>query len=211
MSNNIKIKIDNRDIDALPGANLLQVCLDNGIYIPNLCHIKDSDTPSASCRLCFIEVKGIGSPVPACTVKIEKAMVVYTDTQKVRRLQRSALNLLLSTHLVDCGNCPANKWCEIQKIAHFLGVGLTTVGLEKKLKDTPVDEIHPFISYFPNRCVLCGRCVYTCEKQGHSILAFAKRGIDTVITMYGQEDNQICKSCGACISVCPVKALLFPI
>jgi bidirectional [NiFe] hydrogenase diaphorase subunit len=209
MANKVKIAIDSRDIEAYAGAVLLQVCLDNGIYIPNLCHIKDADKPSASCRLCFVEVKGIGSPVTACTVKIEKGMEVYTDTQKVRRLQRSAFKLLLSTHLVDCPNCPANKSCEIQKIASFLEVGLTTDGLEKKLKDLPIDEIHPLINYFSNRCVLCGRCVHVCEKQGHSILAFAKRGIDTVITMYGQEENLICESCGACLAVCPVKAILF--
>lgn len=209
MANNIRITIDNRVIEAFSGTNLLQVCLDNGIYIPNLCHIKNIDTPPASCRLCFVEIKGLDAPVTACNVKIEIGMVVYTDTQKVRRLQQSAFKLLLSTHHVDCPNCPANKGCEIQRIAHFLGVSLTTDGLEKKLKDVPIDEIHPLINYYPNRCVLCARCVYACEKEGHSILAFAKRGIDTVITMYGQEENTICESCCACLTVCPVKAILF--
>jgi bidirectional [NiFe] hydrogenase diaphorase subunit len=209
MENNFKITIDNRDIEVCAGSNLLQVCLDNGIYIPSLCHITDSDTPSASCRLCFVELKNIGSPVPACTVKITKGMVVHTDTQKVRRLQRSAFNLLLSTHLVDCPSCLANKGCELQKIAGFLGLSLAASDLEKKLSNTPIDEIHPLIKYYPNRCVLCGRCVQVCKKQGHSMLAFAKRGVDTVITMYGQEENHICESCGACMTVCPVKALLF--
>jgi bidirectional [NiFe] hydrogenase diaphorase subunit len=208
MADIVRITIDDKEIDALAGEVLLEVCLDNDIYIPNLCHIKDNDTPSASCRLCFIELEGIGSPVPACTVKIDEGMKIYTDTQKVRRLQRAAFKLLLSTHLVDCPNCPANKVCDVRRIASFLGVSLTATDFEKKLKHDHIIKIHPLIKYYPNRCVLCARCVHACEKQGHSILSFAQRGIDTVITIYGQEENQICESCRACIAVCPVKALL---
>lgn len=208
MGNKIKITVDNIVIEAVEGANLLQTCLDNDIYIPNLCYLEDMDTPSVSCRLCFVELEGINNPVSSCTVKIKEGMVIRTDTENVRTLQRTAFKLLLSTHLVDCRNCPANKVCEIQKLAGFLKVGLKNKDFENKLRDGDVDKTHPLIHYFPNRCVLCGRCVYVCQKNGHSILSFANRGLDTVISLYGQEESLSCGSCKACIDVCPVKALL---
>ena len=208
MDNKIKIKVNNTDIEAVEGANLLQTCLDKNIYIPNLCFLKDMDTPSVSCRLCFVEVEGLKNPVSSCTVKIKEGMVVCTDTEKVRTLQQAAFKLLLSAHHVDCRNCPANKICEIQKLAGFLKIGLKSEDFEKKLKDNDVDKTHPLIHYYPNRCVLCGRCVYVCKNKGHSILSFANRGLDTVINLYGQEENLSCESCKACIELCPVKALL---
>lgn len=209
MGNKIKITVDNTEIEAVESANLLQTCLDNNIYIPNLCYLNGIKTPSVSCRLCFVELEGVKGPVSSCTVKIKEGMVVRTDTEKVRALQQAAFKLLLSTHLVDCKNCPANKKCEIQKLAGFLKVGLKNEEFEKKLKDNDIDNTHPMINYYPNRCVLCGRCVYVCKNNGHSILSFANRGLDTVISLYGQEENSSCGSCRECIEVCPVKALLF--
>jgi len=207
MSNKIKITVDDNEIEAVEGANLLQTCLDNNIYIPNLCYLEDMESPPVSCRLCFVELEGAKNPVSSCTVKIKEGMVVRTDTEKVRKLQQAAFKLLLSTHLVECRNCPANKKCEIQKLAGFLKVGLKNEDFEKKLKEIDVDKTHPLIHYYPNKCVLCGRCVYICEKMGHSILSFANRGLDTVISLYGQEENLSCEACQACIEVCPVKAL----
>ena len=204
----IKITVDNKEIEACEGANLLRTCLENHIYVPNLCYINDMTTPSASCRLCFVELEGTENPVSACTVKIKEGMAVRTDTEKVRRLQRSGLKLLLSTHYVHCLSCPANKRCEIQKLAGFLKVGLKKEDFEKKLKDDVIDKTHPLIHYHPNRCILCGRCVYVCnQKGGPSILSFANRGLNTVISLYGQEKNLSCELCAACIEVCPVMAL----
>ncbi len=209
MDTKIKIKIDEKEVDAAEGSNLLSTCLDNDIYVPNLCHVKDMEFPSVSCRLCFVEIEGAKDPVSSCSIKVKEGMVVRTDTERVRNLQRSAFKLLLSTHFVDCKNCPANKNCEIQKLAGFLKVGLKNDEYENKLKTPDVDLSHPLISYYPNRCVLCGRCVYVCFQKGHSLLSFAGRGLNTVISLYGQEENTACKSCGACVEICPVKALLY--
>ena len=209
MDKKIKIIVDDTAIEATEGANLLRTCLANDIYIPNLCYMEDMVTPPVSCRLCFVEIEGEKNPVSSCTIKIKEGMVIHTGTERVRRLQETAFKLLLSTHLIDCKNCPSNKRCEIQKIAGFLKVGLKNKDFDKKLMDKEVDKTHPLIHYYPNRCVLCGRCVYICKEKGHSILSFARRGLNTVISLYGQEDNLACESCRACLDVCPVKALMF--
>ena len=206
-----KLLVDNREIEAAEGASLLDACLDNGIYIPNLCYIKDMAEPPASCRLCFVEVEGEERPVPSCTVTVRDGLVVRTDTPAVRDLQRAAFRLLMSVHDVDCANCPANRKCELQKIAGFLRVGLKPTGLDQYLKQPDVVKEHPFIWYYPNRCVLCGRCVHTCvEKHGRPIMDFARRGFDTIISLFGGENASpdTCETCLECTRVCPVAALL---
>lgn len=207
MDKKVRIKVDGIEIEVNEGDSLLQVCLDNDIYIPNLCFMEGMDSPPVSCRLCFVEIEGQKGPVSSCTVKVSDGMVAFTDSNEVRRLQRTALEFLLSTHNVDCAHCPANKNCEIQKLAKFLKVGLKSDVFKKYLKEADCDDTHPVLNYYPNRCVLCGRCVYVCGQKNNSVLSFAKRGLETIITFYGQENNLACDTCKECVDICPVKAL----
>jgi bidirectional [NiFe] hydrogenase diaphorase subunit len=206
----LKLRVDDQEIKTKEGKTVLQACLDNQIYIPNLCYLEDMESPSASCRMCFVEIEGIKQPVPSCTIQVRDEMVVKTDTPGVRQLQRTALRLLLSVHDVDCKNCHANKNCELQNIAKFLKVGLKPKRLERYLKETQIDDTHPFLNHYPNRCVLCGKCVHICRgKHGQSVLTFAKRGFDTVISTYSVTDvsSLACSDCGTCVKACPVGAL----
>jgi NADH dehydrogenase/NADH:ubiquinone oxidoreductase subunit G len=207
----IRFLVDGKEIEAKQGTTLLKACLDNDIYIPNLCYLDGMDPPSVSCRMCFVEIEGERQPVPSCTVLVKDGMVVNTDTPGVRQLQRTALRLLLSVHHVDCKNCPANKKCELQRMAKFLKVGLKPKGLLIHLKEMEIDRSHPFLDYYPNRCVLCGKCVHVCrERNGQSALTFSKRGFDTVISFYGVKDLSTleCETCHACRDICPVGALV---
>ncbi len=207
-----KLRVDGKEIETKQGTTLLQGCLDNDIYIPNLCFLESMEDPSASCRMCFVEIEGEKQPITSCTVNVKDDMVVKTDTPAVRQLQRTALRLLLSVHHVDCKHCPANKKCELQRIAKFLKVGLKPKGLERYLQETEIDRNHPFINHYPNRCVLCGKCVHICRRQhGQSVWTFAQRGFDTVISAYGEAgaSSLTCEKCDACVKICPVGALTF--
>ena len=207
----VKLQVDGKEIETKQGTSLLQACLDNDIYIPNLCFLKDLESPTASCRLCFVDIEGEKKPVASCTVTVKETMVVKTDTPPVRRLQRAAFRLLLSVHDVDCKNCEANKKCELQRLAKFLNVGLKSKGLESILKEPGIDREHPILDYYPNRCVLCGKCIRVCRNaQGQPSLTFAKRGFDTIISSYGEEDGAAlpCTQCAACVDICPVGAII---
>ena len=207
----IALQIDDQKIEVAEGTNLLHACLANGIYIPNLCYIEGMEHPPVSCRLCFVEIEGREHPVSSCSVWVGETLVVHTDTPTVRQLQKTALQLLLSVHDVDCKNCPANRHCALQKIAKFLKVALTSKSFGRRLKENRIDERHPFFDYYPNRCVLCGKCVYVCRRQQNRAgLTFAGRGIETIIGFYDRPQSKPppCDSCQACLAVCPVAALL---
>lgn len=208
----IKLTIDGRQLDVDEQKTLLEVCLEHGIDIPNLCFLKEMENPPASCRLCFVQVEGESKPVSSCRVKPSEGMVVHTTSPEVRRLQRSALRILLSAHRVDCKNCPANKRCELQRVAKFLGVPLKSKHLESIEQERPqADDGHPLLRYDANRCVLCGRCIFVCRRQcGHPLITFARRGFDTVVDFLGDKDpaRLPCSNCLACVEVCPVAALV---
>ena len=206
-----RIQVDNIELKVGQGTLLLKACLDNQIYIPHLCFVKSMTTPPASCRLCFVSITGAPHPVTACTVQVEDGLTVRTDTDEVRRLQRSAFKLLMSTHHI-VKNCPAQEQCDLIKISKFLGTGLKAKPLQHYAKEPVADTSHGFLDIHHDRCVLCGRCIYICRRlNGHSFLSFAKRGFDTYLTGYHQIDapEPPCPSCQACVKICPVSAIIF--
>jgi NADH dehydrogenase/NADH:ubiquinone oxidoreductase subunit G len=206
----VKLVVDNREIQADRGISLLKACLDNEIYVPNLCYLEGMDDPPASCRLCFVEIEGYHDPVTSCTVSVEEGLVVQTDTPAVRRLQRTAFNLLLSAHELDCAHCPANKQCELQRIARKLGFPLKLQRLAQVIREQKVAANHPHLTVDHQRCVLCGRCVYLCRTLHQKpYLTFARRGIDTHISIFGTTDvdTHSCAACAVCVRNCPVGAI----
>jgi len=208
----VSLSIDGKKIKARDGDKLLWAALDNGIYIPNLCALREASQPDAACRLCFVEIEGRDGPVTACTEPVREGMVVNTQGPTARRLARTALELLLASHPVDCGHCPSNRSCELQRIAVHLGVKLKSKRFRRLERELPVDDSSPVFTYDPNKCVLCGRCVWICrELLGIGAIGFAQRGFQRVVTTFANDSiaESRCRGCGACVVVCPVGALTF--
>jgi formate dehydrogenase major subunit len=101
--------------------------------------------------------------------------------------------------------------CELQRIAAYVGIEQSRLErLRRPAFDAPVDDSNPFFTLDPNKCVLCGICVRTCEElRLVSAIDLGFRGYHTVISTFGNrprvESN--CESCGACVARCPVGAL----
>jgi bidirectional [NiFe] hydrogenase diaphorase subunit len=208
----VSLTIDGERITAPEGQKLLWAALDNGVYIPNLCALKGKPAAEVACRLCFVEVAGKEQPVTACTEPVVEDMDVNTRGEKALRLARSGFELLMASHPVDCARCSSNGSCELQKIARHLGVSLKTKRFCRLTTELAVDDSHPLFSYDPNKCVLCGRCVWVCREQlGIGVLGFAYRGFKRMVTTFAGNPlgESRCQECGECIRVCPVGALAF--
>lgn len=206
----IKLIIDSAEVKAKAGDNLLWIALDNGFYVPNLCAIRDVNPQLASCRLCFIEIDGRPTPVTSCTETAKDGMSVRLSTLRVQRVRRTAFALLMSHHHLDCRNCAKNRNCELQRIATCLNLKLKPKRLKGIPRQLSIDSSHPLFTYDRNKCVLCGKCVWICHKQGTGILDFAFRGISTVVTTIADISlaEAGCSSCLECVAVCPVGALV---
>ncbi len=208
----IFLTIDGKKIKAHQGEKLLWAALQNGIYIPNLCAIKEKIRPSASCRLCFVEVEGENEPIIACTETVKKGMVVNTRGKNVLRLARTSAELILASHPVDCGHCLKNRYCELQKIAKHLGIKLKTKRFRKLERNLPIDESSSLFTYDPNKCVLCGKCVWVCqEKLGIGAIGFTRRGFKRMVSTFQDKPiaETMCTQCIECVKVCPVGSLTF--
>ncbi len=207
----VQIQVDGKILRVNPDQTVLEACLENGVYIPNLCFMKSREHPHASCRLCFVEVEDRPKPVTACTLKVQEGLTIRTDTPRVRRLQRSAFKLLMSTHICTPKECPTHWKCSLIRMAKFLKTSLKPAPLERLERDVDQEVDLGFFLYYPYRCVLCGKCIHHCrDKNGRNILTFAKRGFDTVVVHFpalGPEDVP-CENCGTCVHVCPTGALV---
>ena len=208
----VTLTINGKKIKAAEGENLLWVALDNGIYIPNLCAIRDKPKPAAACRLCFVEVESKVQPVTACTETVSEGMVVNTTGARALRLACTAFELLMASHPVDCANCLANRSCELQVIARRLKTGLKQKRFRELQRQLPVDNSNPRFIYDPNKCVLCGRCLWVCRQRVKSgVLGYAHRGFERVVTTFADEPvgELRCLDCDECVEACPTGALCF--
>ncbi len=208
----VSLVIDGNKVSVPDGERLLWVALDNGIYIPNLCAIRNGSEPGSAWGLCFVEVDDKEQPVTACTELVTEGMVVNTQGENALRLARSAFELIMASHPVDCAHCASNGSCELQKIARHLGVSLKTKRFRRLTRELPIDDSHPLFNYDPNKCILCGRCIWVCRyKLGIGVLGFAYRGFQRVVTAFASDPlgKSKCQECGECVRVCPVGALAF--
>ncbi|HAZ31502.1 MAG TPA: ferredoxin [Dehalococcoidia bacterium] len=207
----VTITLDGIQVKARQGSRILETAMDAGVYIPHLCFLSEADPPIGACRLCFVEIEGRIDAVTACTTPVAGGMIVRTNTPRVDRLRRTAAELIIANHHVDCKACARNRSCELQKVAAHLKLKLKPQRLRKTLGELkPVDSSHPLLTYDPNKCVLCGKCVWICEHKVSGPLNFAFRGFQTRVSTFDQRPlgESKCDSCEECAAVCPVGALV---
>ncbi|MEG1835251.1 MAG: NAD(P)-binding protein [Oscillospiraceae bacterium] len=114
--NIINLNIDGKNIKAEATKTILNVATENGIKIPNLCYDGRTELYGA-CGLCLIEIEGNAKLLRACSTRVSEGMVVKTNSERIGRARKTALELLLSDHTGDCKApctlaCPANTDCQ---------------------------------------------------------------------------------------------------
>ena len=111
-----RLNIDGKEVLGTAGQTILEVALENDIYIPTLC-FDERTAIYGACGLCVCEVEGNPKMVKACATEIAPGMVIRTGTDKVLESRKTNLELLLSNHVGDCRppcvlNCPAHTDCQ---------------------------------------------------------------------------------------------------
>ncbi|RTZ90142.1 MAG: hypothetical protein DSY91_06750, partial [Deltaproteobacteria bacterium] len=199
----VHITINGREIEAEEGKTILEAARENGIYIPTLCYHSHLH-PIGSCRLCIVDIEGYPMPMASCTTPVMEGIKVHTNTGRVQKMRREAMELILVNHPLDCPVCDKGGECRLQDLAYEFGIDEQPFHAKKPEREH-VPFSTPLIRQWYDRCVLCLRCVHVChELVGNAAIDIKETGYRTVVYPVAPER---CYSCGECLSVCPVGAL----
>jgi iron-only hydrogenase group A len=203
----INLTIDNNAVSVEEGTTVLEACKQIGISIPTLCYLEKVQAIGA-CRVCLVEVEGVKDLVASCVMPVSEKMVVRTNNRRVREARKLVVELLLSEHEGDCQTCDRNEDCELQNIAHDLGIRKLRYPGEKAARYQ--DESTIGLVRNSEKCISCRRCVTVCtQMQTISALFPQGRGFKTIIgpAFANNLDTVTCVQCGQCAAVCPVGAI----
>ncbi|MFO8130146.1 MAG: 2Fe-2S iron-sulfur cluster-binding protein [Bacteroidales bacterium] len=205
MSEKIKFTIDGKECYAEPGQTILEAALDNGVYIPSLCYLKDV-IPAGSCRICNVKVAG--RFMTACTTPVAMGMEVENDIPELNELRVSIIEMLFVSGNHFCPACEKSGNCELQALAYkyTMMVPRYPYLFPEKKPDSGNKKL--FIDR--NRCILCKRCIRAVkDEQGRSLFAFKNRGNELAISLdHELAENISDELAEEAMEICPVGSIL---
>lgn len=211
-----KVTIDGVEIEVPKGTTILQAARMIGKHVapPAMCYYSKLKVSGGYCRTCIVRVtKGSAAnpnpmpkPVASCRTEVMDGMeVVNFTSEQVLEDRKGVVEFLLLNHPLDCPVCDQAGECDLQNLGYENGAASTRYDFERRTFDKI--DIGPYVQLHMTRCILCYRCVNTCEqlteKRVHGVI---NRGEVSEISTYiaNSIDNEYS---GNVIDVCPVGAL----
>ena len=198
----VQITINNKKYKADEEKTILEICEENGIDIPSLCHHPDLGI-KASCRMCLVQIKGAKGLVTACSEKVCAGYNIITESAEIKKARKINLELLFSQHKEECFDCVWNKNCELLRLAEKYKVKINR--FEDRKAKYPVYRFGNVIEFDSSKCIDCRNCVEMCSNQGVDFLEIKEKGSLFQVVPSGKKKID-CIYCGQCINHCPAGA-----
>ncbi|MCX6190311.1 MAG: formate dehydrogenase subunit alpha [Bacteroidetes bacterium] len=181
--------------------------------VPTLCDAPNLE-PFGSCRVCSVDVaftaQGPAKSQASCHTPVIPNSYIYTHSDRIVKLRKNIIELVLTDHPLDCLTCEVNNNCELQSVAAKVGVRDVRYPEGKNHLNRTKDLSHPYMTSDFSKCINCFRCVRACDEvQGEFVLSMAGRGFDShIVKSYNDSFfDSDCVSCGACAQACPTSAI----
>ncbi|WP_413299926.1 formate dehydrogenase subunit alpha [Bacillus sp. 1P10SD] len=207
MSEKVNVLINGTEHEVEKGTRILDYLLKQEMEHPHVCY-SEVLGPVQSCDTCMCEVNG--SIMRACSTVVEDGMDILTSSEVAKKAQEEAMDRILENHLLYCTVCDNNNGnCRVHNTAELMGIEHQT--RPHRSKGYEVDMSHPFYRYDPDQCILCGRCVETCQdlQVNETLTIDWETNQPRVLWDGGKSINESsCVSCGQCVTVCPCNALM---
>ena len=203
----VTAKIDGKELDVMNGQTILQVLLSAGIQVPHICY-NEALGPLQSCDTCLVEVDG--KIKRACSTQPAEGSIIQTSSTRLNDLRFEATQKILRNHDMYCTVCENNNGdCSLHNTVHDLGIDFQKYPFSRKGYN--VDITNPFYIYDPDQCILCGSCVEACQDIEVNETIHIDWTLDRPRVVWDNGvsiNDSSCVSCGHCVTVCPVNALM---
>ncbi len=205
MSDQVTLTIDGQPVTVAKGTNVLEAAKLLGIDISAFCYHPGLQVV-AQCRQCLVSVEKNPKLQPSCQQTVAEGMVVHTTDAQSTLARKQQLEFTLVNHPIDCPICDKAGECTLQKLYFDHDNANSRVDTPKVHKDKVVD-VGPHIVLDQERCILCSRCIRTCDEvAGSHQLEFSHRGDHQLLTTAPGEQLDNAYSINT-VDVCPVGAL----
>jgi NADH-quinone oxidoreductase subunit G len=228
MAKTVTLTIDNVKVTVPEGTVIVDAAKKVGIDIPVFCYHPKME-PVGMCRQCLVEIgrpmidRATGQPAleangtvkmqfmpkleTACTNTVSEGMVVLTSTEKAKAGQKEILELLLTSHPLDCPICDKGGECPLQNLTMAHGADKSRFIFDEKQRLDKHVPLGDLIFLDRERCIQCARCIRFQDKiAGEPVLGFYNRGRGTDIVTYSEPGFDSIFS-GNTTDICPVGAL----
>ncbi|HTZ87743.1 MAG TPA: molybdopterin-dependent oxidoreductase [Solirubrobacteraceae bacterium] len=204
--NTITFTIDGREVQAPENSMLVDAAKHGDVEIPVFCYEPKLGNPVGACRMCLVEIEGIGKLQTGCSTPVKDGMVVNTQSDRVKEAQRSVVEFLLINHPLDCPVCDKGGECPLQDITFGWGGGISRF-IEPKRHFVKPLELSPKIAIDRERCILCYRCVRFSQEIAEDYqLVLLERGAHSFVSTFDGHPY-VAPFSGNIIELCPVGAL----
>ena len=201
----VTLTIDGQSVTVPKGTNVLEAAKQLGNDISAFCYHPGLPIV-AQCRQCLVSIEKNPKLQPSCQQVVGEGMVVHTTDPQSTLARKQQLEFTLVNHPIDCPICDKAGECTLQKLYFDHDNADSRVDTSKVHKAKVVD-LGPHIVLDQERCILCSRCIRTCDVvAGEHQLEFAYRGDHEILTTAPGEklDNPYSLNT---VDVCPVGAL----